>query len=60
MIHEYVRARRKENQILRMEIDAGGDIGGECMSAAQGAEPDSCSIDVVNVSCSAYVTASVS
>src|SRR5580692_232347 len=32
---------RKEDQILRTEIPAGGNTGGEWMSAAQGDEPDS-------------------
>ena len=49
--HEFVSARtcrrtsalaaeRKDDQILRMEIVAGGETGGEWMSVAQGHEPD--------------------
>jgi len=47
--HECVRAERKEDQILRTEIEAGGKVGGEWISVAQGAEFDSCSVGIVNV-----------
>ena len=33
-------AEKKDDQILRMEIVAGGETGGEWMSVAQGHEPD--------------------
>jgi hypothetical protein len=39
--HECVRAERKEDQILSTEIEAGGELGGEWISAAQGAELNS-------------------
>jgi hypothetical protein len=49
--HEFVNARtcrgtgalaaeKKEDQILRMEIVAAGETGGEWISVAQGHEPD--------------------
>jgi hypothetical protein len=41
-------------------MEAGGEIGGECMSAAQGAELDSCSVGSVNMWSNVYVTASFS
>jgi hypothetical protein len=40
-----------------MEIEAWGEIGGEWISAVQGAEPDSWIVGILNVWSSAYLTA---
>jgi hypothetical protein len=56
--HGCVRAERKEDQILRMGIDAGGEIGGEWISAVQEAEFDTCSDGILNVWSSRYGTVS--
>ncbi len=47
-------AERKDDQILRMEIVAGGETGGEWMSAAHGDEPNPAIIATVGLGGSAY------
>jgi hypothetical protein len=62
--HEFVNARtcrctgalaaeKKDDQILRMEIVAGGGTGGEWMSAAQGDEADFCIVAAIGLGGSA-------
>jgi hypothetical protein len=41
-----------------MEMEAGGEIGGEWMSAAHGLEPDSFSVGMLGALFRMYVTAS--
>ena len=56
--HVGVRSERKEDQILSTKTEAGGDTGGEWMSAAHGLELNSWSVGSLNVWAGAYVSAS--